>query len=252
MSRQTGWWSYSESLSTTICVRLFHCAAPVIQYVCCSAALVSEVCRLYINEHLAVDNVCTIWADAEYFSCDSVAAQCAEFFSANPVDSAGVLDAEAFTLLPAKVVTAIACDEELNVSEVTLFNALVRWALAKYPQAADLSSEDRSALDALGLFAHVKYPLMTADEVADVVEPSSLVSIDFINEAYRWHATHRKGSDDNERFRPRKGVGAAFQSTFAASLSASASPLKLGGEEVQLLPSGQSTLSTWSPTSPSI
>src|SRR5690606_5342364 len=137
---------------------------------------------------LMVLEVATLYDDKALLShCLSVIGQHAAY----------VLMKEEFLALSKDNVITIISSNKLCVDEIDVFKAVFRWK--NYLPA------DRHE-DALQLMEHVRLPLISAEDLHDMVKPSGLASMEDLLEAMTFHAAPHSLDTNFVRFQGREGA----------------------------------------------
>ena len=192
--------------------------------------LLSELALLWVQDGVDAENAASVWAAAHRFGNGDVVEKVAAFVL-DPENGEHVLGSGAFVALPFDVVELLMSDTALPVPELAVFDAASRWLGANIPEYPATAEEDDIA-HASRILAAVRYPLMTPEEVADIVEPTELVPDWLLKEVYRYHATGRVPDQEDAdeptklRFTPR---AISVTSVRAASFSSAPSPSRSFG-----------------------
>jgi hypothetical protein len=160
-----------ESLGTTTRLASFlHCAA------------LKSLCAGYVWREISVKNACRLFCDDDL---DTASQQIAMSFIQNKMQliiSEG--KSSGFDDMPPEKLQALVSCEELNVSEVDLFRAVVNWATQRLIRQNPASSSDpkertaavREILEQGGILEKIRFAAMSQSDIILTVQPSGILS----------------------------------------------------------------------------
>ncbi|KAI0227876.1 BTB/POZ domain-containing protein 9 [Lamellibrachia satsuma] len=124
----------------------------------------------FLKDNLKVVNVCLIYDIASLYALTSLAQACCEFMICNAAD---VLHSDAFYSLSPSAVKDIISWDAFCASEIEIFHAVQSW-VGRNPES-----------DATRILHSIRLPLMSLDELLNVVRPSNLLAPDSILDAIK-------------------------------------------------------------------
>lgn len=128
-----------------------------------------EAISFYLEGVLDNNNVCLIFDLASMFNLRSLCENCLRFMDRNAQE---IIKTEAFQGLSVTALEEILRRDSFYAPEICIFRALQHWR-EKNPDVAQFSQ----------VIKHIRLPLMTLDELLNIVRPSSLVTADSILDA---------------------------------------------------------------------
>lgn len=171
-----------------------------------------EMCSKFIQPIVDVDNSCMLLAMSTEFSCQSLEVYCLKFIDKN---IERVLGTEGFLALSEKAVVQIVQRDELRLAEeeeIDIFHSILRWTKNRYASSISPFHGTMEAPEAINkelrelsknIIDHCRFPLMTAEQLSSIVEPTNFVPKNLLFEAYKNHLTHNGIPEETTRFRHR-------------------------------------------------
>lgn len=138
------------------------------------AGLISK-CENYLQDNLAVDNACTLFSHAKFFTMAKLRTNALKFIADNAID---VLKNDDFLLLLSEDLVDILKLDSLCVQEVDVIRAVLKWVdlkLTKSKNKIDGKSR-RAVLLKDGILFTMAIPLLSIDEYTSVVIPSGVLT----------------------------------------------------------------------------
>ncbi|XP_061172910.1 BTB/POZ domain-containing protein 9-like [Saccostrea echinata] len=130
----------------------------------------------YLKAILNISNVCLIYDIANMYHLTSLCQVCKDFIDRNAQD---ILVNETFLTLSQSSVKDLISRDSFCAPESTIFNAVVKW------------SEHNQGQDPSPILQCVRLPLMTMNDLLNVVRPTGLVSADSILDAIKLQSESR-------------------------------------------------------------
>ncbi|XP_052078335.1 BTB/POZ domain-containing protein 6-B-like [Mytilus californianus] len=138
------------------------------------AGLISK-CENYLQDKLAVDNACTLFSHAKFFTMAKLRTNALKFIADDAID---VLKHDDFLLLLSEDLVDILQLDSLCVQEVDIVRAVLKWVdhkLTKSKNKIDGKSR-RAVLLKDGILYTMAIPLLSLEEYTSVVIPSSILT----------------------------------------------------------------------------
>ncbi|CAG2207955.1 unnamed protein product [Mytilus edulis] len=138
------------------------------------AGLISK-CENYLQDNLAVNNACTLFSNAKFFTMDKLQTNALKFIAENAIE---VLKSEDFLLLPSENIVNILELDSLRVQEVDVIRAVLRWVdhqLTKSKIKVDGKSR-RSVLLQDSIIFTLAIPLLSIEEFTSIVIPFGILT----------------------------------------------------------------------------
>lgn len=138
------------------------------------AELISK-CENYLQDNLAVNNACTLFSHAKFFTMTRLKTNALKFIADNAVD---VLKNDDFLLLLSEDLVDILKLDSLCIQEVDVVRAVLKWVdnkLTKSKNKIDGKSR-RAVLLKDGILFTIAIPLLSIDEYTSVVIPSNILT----------------------------------------------------------------------------
>lgn len=145
----------------------------------------------FIEDELTDETAVEFWVGARRCKMGELESRCLEYVQQRPSE---VLQGDRIFKLSEGCLLTLIQTEELNMRELEVFNAVVRWGKG---QLTDDSLKDRLA----PLMESVRFPLMSGEELAQQVVPTGLVRSELMLEALQ--AKFLKELPVGRRFAPR-------------------------------------------------
>eukprot|EP00462_Mataza_sp_D1_P024806 CAMPEP_0175126378 /NCGR_PEP_ID=MMETSP0087-20121206/3816_1 /TAXON_ID=136419 /ORGANISM="Unknown Unknown, Strain D1" /LENGTH=605 /DNA_ID=CAMNT_0016408275 /DNA_START=42 /DNA_END=1859 /DNA_ORIENTATION=+ len=102
--------------------------------------------------------------------------------------------------LAPELVETILQANELDLEEVDVFKFLLRWAKHEVQKnskkPANINAAVKALLTSNGFLQHIRFPIITADQLAVTVAPTGLLSVAQINELFRYHGLSEAAEED--------------------------------------------------------
>ncbi|CAE1248590.1 BTBD9 [Acanthosepion pharaonis] len=124
----------------------------------------------YLKATLNIRNVCLIYDLANMYNLTSLCQVCKEFIDRNAMD---ILHSESFYSLSQSSVKELLSRDSFCAQEIDIFDAIYKW------------SEYNPGLDAGPILEAVRLPLMSMQDLLNIVRPTRLVSADAILDAIK-------------------------------------------------------------------
>ncbi|CAG2256658.1 unnamed protein product [Mytilus edulis] len=138
------------------------------------AGLISK-CENYLQDNLAVNNACTLFSNAKFFTMDKLQTNALKFIADNAIE---VLKSEDFLLLPSENLVDILELDSLRAQEVDVIRAVLRWVdhqLTKSKIKVDGKSRRAVLLNDSILFT-LAIPLLSIEEFTSIVIPCGILT----------------------------------------------------------------------------
>jgi hypothetical protein len=192
-------------------------------------ALLSK-CEVYLSEHLVVNNACTIYSQAKFFSMAKLKKGALEFIAQKAMK---IFNSEDFlSLSPSNLLDTLQLDS-LCISEVNIFRSVLKWAESKLSQSKKLITGEsrRRIMLEYNILYMIGIPLLTLEEYTTVVVPSDVLTDE--EQLFVFKAITKVINSDSKittkfRMRPRKGGNILNLSVDAILSSCSKSPYWAG------------------------
>lgn len=160
-------------------------------------------CTNFLTEHLSPENVFDILPHAKKFEDKELVGRCWEVVDASAEEA---LKSETFFSVTKELLQEIVERDCLSVHEITLFEAVDRWAGEEcHRQEIEPSKDNKKKVTGEGVVNNIRFPLMTQEEFAQKVPSSGLLSKDEIIELFMWFSSVSVSSLKFSK-RPRKLV----------------------------------------------
>jgi hypothetical protein len=156
-------------LNGTVVISLLH-AAQKYQL----PGLLSK-CEVFLSEHLDVNNACTIYSQAKFFSMANLKKGALEFIALNAME---IFNSEDFLSLSAVNLLDTLQLDSLYISEVNIFRSVLKWAESKLSQSKKLitGQSRRGIMLQSNILYMIRIPLLTLEEYTTVVVPSDVLT----------------------------------------------------------------------------
>jgi len=164
-----------------------------------------EACASFLGKTLDIENVLPIYQISLTLSREDLSEVCLTFIRAHPSE---VLGSKAFLDVGEDLATSIISDDELNMDEMDIFEAALRWGKHK----ATENSEDLEQVMS-GLVQVIRFPLIGASKLINRVKTTGVVPIEIYVEALEFSASPRTVTSEGNRFKKRKGPKSVIHST---------------------------------------
>ncbi|CAG2207954.1 BTBD3_6 [Mytilus edulis] len=138
------------------------------------AGLISK-CENYLQDNLAVNNACTLFSHAKFFTMDKLKTNALKFIAENAME---VFKNDDFLLLSSENLVDIIKLDSLCIPEVEVFRAVLNWVDFKLTQSK-IKIDGESRRDGLlkdGILFTIAIPLLSLEEFTSVVIPSSILT----------------------------------------------------------------------------
>ena len=131
-------------------------------------------CTEYLQNSLDAGNVLSILPLAQKFEEEELVEHCWELIDKNTYD---IVSSDEFVDLDKCLVESIVARESLNVREVDLFKAVVRWATSETErQDLNLNDDVKRRVLGEGIVKAIRFPVMTQTEFMSVVPDSNILT----------------------------------------------------------------------------
>eukprot|EP01103_Thecamoeba_quadrilineata_P007941 TRINITY_DN17758_c0_g1_i1.p1 TRINITY_DN17758_c0_g1~~TRINITY_DN17758_c0_g1_i1.p1 ORF type:complete len:489 (+),score=79.48 TRINITY_DN17758_c0_g1_i1:60-1469(+) len=163
-------------------------------------------CKKQIQSKITDQNVCQLLQMASNFNHSDLYEQCVDrILKHAPI----AFHSPSFQELSEENVILLIKNDLLELNELQVFQAIVKWAKAAIHEDEEdnSSGRDHNLLKEklANIFPLIRFPLMKGTELSEEVEPLGLVPESYLLEAYRYHSTH-KGDPSCIRFSERGPV----------------------------------------------
>jgi hypothetical protein len=152
-----------------------------------------EMCSQYIQESVDVENSCMLLELAREYNSKSLETFCLLFIDKN---IQRVLTTKGFEDLSEATLLQVISRDELETAveeEIDIFLAVYRWTKNRYSSYSTVKNATPDQINremqqiAKDVITHVRFPLMTSDQMSSIVEPKNFVSNDLTFEVYKYH-----------------------------------------------------------------
>ncbi|XP_076117999.1 BTB/POZ domain-containing protein 6-like [Mytilus galloprovincialis] len=138
------------------------------------AGLISK-CEKYLQKKLAVNNACTLFSHAKFFTMDKLKTNALKYIADNAME---VFKNDDFLLLSSENLVDIIKLDSLCIPEVEVFRAVLSWVDLKLTQSK-IKIDGESRRDGLlkdGILFTIAVPLLSLEDFTSVVIPSSILT----------------------------------------------------------------------------
>lgn len=122
----------------------------------------------YLEQKLAVNNVCVILNAARLYDMPELTNKCLDFMNTNSI---ALLQSDSIQMLSKEAFGELLRQDNFFASEVELFRSLCKWR------------ENKPSEDSQTLLSLVRLPLMSVHELLHVVRPSGIFKLDDVVDA---------------------------------------------------------------------
>jgi len=172
-----------------------------------------NACEKYITACIDFDNACYLLQSAKMFNADELFNTCKAYVESN---AAPIFVSDAFQELREDILIELLQSDELIISELEIFNAVVNWGkhqllLTQQKKSKNANIDIASVISKV--ITHIRLPIIPAPQLIKAVKPTKLVPSQYFYEAIEFHAAPTEVNTNYVRFRPRKHVGAWYFQT---------------------------------------
>ena len=144
-------------------------------------------CTNFLTENLSPENVFDILPHAKKFEDNELVLRCWEVVDASAEEA---LRSETFTSVTKELLQEIVQRDCLTVHEISLFEAVERWAAAECErQEIEPSRDNKRKVTGEEIVSNIRFPLMAQGEFAEKVPRSGLLSKDDVIELFMWFSS---------------------------------------------------------------
>ncbi|CAC5374321.1 BTBD3_6 [Mytilus coruscus] len=136
------------------------------------AGLISK-CETYLQDNLAVNNVCSLFSNAKFFTMGKLKLNALKFIGENAIE---VLKNDDFLLLPSADLVDILRLDSLCVPEVDVFRAVLKWVDHEMTKNKNAGKSRRAIFLKDGILFTIGIPLLSLEEYTSVVIPSGVLT----------------------------------------------------------------------------
>ncbi len=147
------------------------------------------LCQKYLTHNIDTDNACMLLEMSIKFNATELTEYVLSYIEKRE-NVKEALRSESCAKLHKDTLVMLLCRDTLQLEpseEVEVFNSVKNW---------EGSNKD-------DVFNHVRFPLMSSNQLSDVVEPTKVVSQELLYEAYRYHLVPQQSNQTIARFRHR-------------------------------------------------
>lgn len=151
-----------------------------------------RLCADFLSQHITEENVCLIHQQACLYQLDQLSARCFAYIIKKAKQ---LFDRDSLLDLPVESIHNILTDEQLFTDELSNFQLLMKWS-QHHCTSQELTPTGPKRREVLGeaLF-DVRFPLMTAEEFANFVAPTDVLTKDEQLQMYFFLITKKTVSD---------------------------------------------------------
>lgn len=148
-----------------------------------------KICCEYIQNYIDIENVCNVLTLSIEMNSPSLKSYCLKFIDKNAQQ---VLSSKGFLELNEDVLIEIIQRNELQIQEeLNIFLSVMEWI------------NFDNTRNTKRIFSHIRFPMMTKQQLSSIVEPLNVVPQDLLLEAYKYHLVPHKAPTKATRFRRR-------------------------------------------------
>lgn len=133
------------------------------------------LCESFLRNNLWIRSACTIYSNAKLFSLDQLKQDTLKFIALN---AAEIFEVEDFLAVPANNLVDILMLETLNITEVKLFQSILKWVDTNLGKAQKLitGQNRRGILLSSGILYLIAFPSLSLDDFTKKVVPCGVLS----------------------------------------------------------------------------
>lgn len=157
------------------------------------------ICMNFLNENITVEIFCSIFELSTQFNCLGLTQNCLKFFEFN---SKAIFNESNFLDLSGNSLNLLLLCEEIDCSEVEIFNAVIKWSESACLKS-NLKINSKNKRNRLGkCFYNIRFPNMTAFEFSKcVVTERKLFQDDEIADLFLFIHQGSIGTDRKFKFK---------------------------------------------------
>ncbi|XP_071125657.1 BTB/POZ domain-containing protein 6-A-like [Mytilus edulis] len=133
------------------------------------------LCETYLRNNLWIRSACTIYSKTKLFSLETLKKDTLKYISLN---AAEIFEDEDFLAVPANDLVDIMMLESLDISEVKLFQSILKWVDVKLGKAQKLitGQNRRGILLSYGILYLIAFPSLSLDDFTKIVVPAGVLT----------------------------------------------------------------------------
>ncbi|XP_071125664.1 BTB/POZ domain-containing protein 3-like isoform X1 [Mytilus edulis] len=134
-----------------------------------------SLCESFLRNNLWIRSACTIYSNARLFSLDQLKQDTLKFIALNAAD---VFEVKDFLAVPANDLVDILKLETINITEVKLFQSILKWVDVKLVKAQKLitGQNRRGILLSSGILYLIAFPSLSIDDFTKIVVPTGILT----------------------------------------------------------------------------
>eukprot|EP00762_Andalucia_godoyi_P004196 ANDGO_05480.mRNA.1 Kelch-like protein diablo len=141
-----------------------------------------KLCSVFVEQYIDAENVCKLYDTACLLQVQEMKEVCSTVLMSKFADATSTED---FLKLSRDTLLDFLQTNISDVPEIEVFRSVITWIRANHP---NLNAErDREKLRSL--FSFIRFPFMDPKDLVEIVEPTGLVPLEYLCEAYRFMAT---------------------------------------------------------------
>eukprot|EP01080_Neovahlkampfia_damariscottae_P001981 gene1981-1489_t len=169
-------------------------------------------CFEFLVKNINKDSVIQMLLEAQdgkyRFNCDELISKCLKFIEKNTSD---VIKTPQFFLFEERTVLEMVQSNNLNVEEIDLFKAIIRWGNYR---RRDLNCTTPLTEIVQNLVPYIRYPLMSGPDLVNVVKPCKVAPEDLYIAALEFVNAPEHITPNGLQYKERSGEGSHFHWSF--------------------------------------